>query len=130
MGELEADHRCRARSAEFFRTDDAGDRETNMVDRFVLVTSGNKGLGFETARRLKALGYIVYMGRALVPRVKGRLRRSESRGFSLTSLTKALPAVPPPRWTRARGGSISSSTMLACAATAAVEAAHRSPFLI
>jgi NAD(P)-dependent dehydrogenase (short-subunit alcohol dehydrogenase family) len=94
-----------------------------MVDRFVLVTSGNKGLGFETARRLKALGYIVYMGRALVPRVKGR-----SRGFSLTSLTKARPAVPPPRWTRARGGSISSSTMLACAATAAVET--RSPFTV
>jgi NAD(P)-dependent dehydrogenase (short-subunit alcohol dehydrogenase family) len=37
-------------------------RETNMVDRIVLVTGGNKGLGFETARRLKALGYTVYIG--------------------------------------------------------------------
>jgi NAD(P)-dependent dehydrogenase (short-subunit alcohol dehydrogenase family) len=33
-----------------------------MVDRIVLVTGGNKGLGFETARRLKALGYTVYIG--------------------------------------------------------------------
>jgi NAD(P)-dependent dehydrogenase (short-subunit alcohol dehydrogenase family) len=36
--------------------------ETNMVDRIVLVTGGNKGLGFETARRLKALGCTVYIG--------------------------------------------------------------------
>jgi NAD(P)-dependent dehydrogenase (short-subunit alcohol dehydrogenase family) len=33
-----------------------------MVDRIVLVTGGNKGLVFETARRLKALGYTVYIG--------------------------------------------------------------------
>jgi NAD(P)-dependent dehydrogenase (short-subunit alcohol dehydrogenase family) len=33
-----------------------------MVGRIVLVTGGNKGLGFETARRLKALGYTVYIG--------------------------------------------------------------------
>src|SRR5437868_15463154 len=33
-----------------------------MVDRIVLVTGANKGLGFETARRLRALGYIVYIG--------------------------------------------------------------------
>jgi NAD(P)-dependent dehydrogenase (short-subunit alcohol dehydrogenase family) len=33
-----------------------------MVARIVLVTGANKGLGFETARRLKALGYTVYVG--------------------------------------------------------------------
>ena len=48
--------------------------ETNVVGRIVLVTGGNKGLGFETARRLKALGYTVYTG--VVPVVKRELRRS------------------------------------------------------
>lgn len=33
-----------------------------MEKRVVLVTGGNKGLGFETARRLKELGYTVYIG--------------------------------------------------------------------
>ncbi len=33
-----------------------------MEKRIVLITGGNKGLGYETARRLKALGYAVYIG--------------------------------------------------------------------
>ncbi len=33
-----------------------------MKKRNVLVTGGNKGLGYETARRLKELGYKVYIG--------------------------------------------------------------------
>ncbi len=36
--------------------------ETDMPDRIALITGGNKGLGYETARRLKALGYTVYIG--------------------------------------------------------------------
>jgi NAD(P)-dependent dehydrogenase (short-subunit alcohol dehydrogenase family) len=30
--------------------------------RIVLITGGNTGLGFETAKRLKKLGYKVYIG--------------------------------------------------------------------
>ncbi len=33
-----------------------------MKERIVLITGGNKGLGYETAKRLKELGYKVYMG--------------------------------------------------------------------
>ena len=33
-----------------------------MEKRIVLITGGNKGLGYETARRMKALGYDVYIG--------------------------------------------------------------------
>ncbi len=33
-----------------------------MEKRTVLITGGNKGLGYETARRLKELGYTVYIG--------------------------------------------------------------------
>lgn len=33
-----------------------------MKKRIVLITGGNKGLGYETARRLKELGYDVYIG--------------------------------------------------------------------
>ncbi|MET3514995.1 NAD(P)-dependent dehydrogenase (short-subunit alcohol dehydrogenase family) [Pseudacidovorax sp. 1753] len=33
-----------------------------MTERIALVTGGNKGLGFETARRLKDMGFRVYIG--------------------------------------------------------------------
>lgn len=33
-----------------------------MTERIALVTGGNKGLGFETARRLKGMGFRVYIG--------------------------------------------------------------------
>ena len=33
-----------------------------MIERIVLITGGNKGLGFETARRLESAGYRVYIG--------------------------------------------------------------------
>jgi NAD(P)-dependent dehydrogenase (short-subunit alcohol dehydrogenase family) len=33
-----------------------------MSERIVVITGGNKGLGFETARRLKSEGYRVYVG--------------------------------------------------------------------
>ena len=33
-----------------------------MEKRIVLITGGNKGLGYETARRMKELGYSVYIG--------------------------------------------------------------------
>ncbi len=35
---------------------------TKMGKRIVFITGGNKGLGYETARRLKVLGYKVYIG--------------------------------------------------------------------
>ncbi len=33
-----------------------------MTERIALVTGGNKGLGFDTARRLKGMGLRVYIG--------------------------------------------------------------------
>ncbi|WP_323991489.1 SDR family NAD(P)-dependent oxidoreductase [Nguyenibacter sp. L1] len=33
-----------------------------MTERIALITGGNKGLGFETARRLKSMGFRVYIG--------------------------------------------------------------------
>jgi NAD(P)-dependent dehydrogenase (short-subunit alcohol dehydrogenase family) len=37
-------------------------RELKMNNRIVLITGGNKGLGYEAARRLKELGYCVIIG--------------------------------------------------------------------
>ena len=40
------------------------DKEINIVNRnrIVLITGGNKGLGYESARRLLEMGYKVYIG--------------------------------------------------------------------
>jgi NAD(P)-dependent dehydrogenase (short-subunit alcohol dehydrogenase family) len=60
-----------------------------------LITGANKGLGFETARRLIALGQTVYLGSRLLEMVFGR-RFVTGPADSLGRLRRAAEQPPIP----------------------------------